>query len=91
MGDRCAQALGFDFYRFCNRDLLTHRPIWLHVNPLTTATAANAIDFEWTARGRAHGFGTGIPIISVDVDFYPYPEVPFASRGRASGLFGKVL
>ena len=43
-----------------------------------------------TLSGRAHGFGTGIPIISVDVDFYPYPEVPFASRGRASRLFGKV-
>ena len=31
----CAQSRGFGFYRFLNRDLLTHRPIWLRVNPLT--------------------------------------------------------
>ena len=40
--------------------------------------------------GRAHGFGTGIPSIFVDVDFYFHPKVPFVSADRASRLSGKL-
>ena len=35
MGDRCALALSFDFYRIWNRDLPAHSPISPRVNPLT--------------------------------------------------------
>ena len=50
MGDRCAQALGFDFYRFLNRDYHAHSPIWLRVNPLTYASlsCANALCSNWS-------------------------------------------
>ena len=41
--------------------------------------------------GGAHGFGTGISRIFVDVVFIPVPIVHFLPKIRASRLSGKLL